>query len=250
MLVKHVMYSGSLGYLILMLGIFIALSGLGVLFQYKNRNAIYMFLTFALLPLTIGILTSLMAMRDISANLAIDPSFYTGMEENVHGMKSSPIILGLIMSFPGILFGGIGFLRNKRYSRNHSKVETFNINFPLFFKRLLAFLIDYVIIALLFGFIQPFILGSLPNRGILFIEIVLYFTIFEMSPIQATPGKSVFKLIVSDTGNNRLGLVKACSRSAMKWLSFFTVVGAILPLFSERNQALHDLMSKTIVSAK
>lgn len=105
----------------------------------------------------------------------------------------------------------------------------------------------------------------------------LYFALSEQSTRQATLGKRVFHLIVTDIGGNRIGFRRAMLRTVIKLLpweishltvnlptsamydpepkfrSGFFVVFVLLVLYpalillTRRHQSLHDLITKTIV---
>ena len=105
----------------------------------------------------------------------------------------------------------------------------------------------------------------------------LYFAWSEQSRRQATIGKRVLRLIVTDIGGNRIGFGRAMVRTVIKLLPWeishltvnlptsimyepnprfrfgFVVVFALLVLYpalillTRRRQSLHDLIAKTIV---
>jgi len=76
----------------------------------------------------------------------------------------------------------------------------------------------------------------------------LYFAIFESSPRQATPGKMMLGLFVTDIHGRRISFLKALGRTLGKVLSkAFCYLGYILALFTDRSQALHDLLANTLV---
>jgi uncharacterized RDD family membrane protein YckC len=72
----------------------------------------------------------------------------------------------------------------------------------------------------------------------------LYYTIAESSQYQATPGKRLVGLrVVSDAGT-RISFGRANGRYWAKALSRLTLgIGYLVCAFTERKQALHDLMS-------
>lgn len=77
---------------------------------------------------------------------------------------------------------------------------------------------------------------------------LLYFALFESSARQATPGKMVMGIFVTDLAGNRISFPKALGRTLAKLLSkVICYVGYIVALFSARNQALHDLLANTLV---
>lgn len=79
----------------------------------------------------------------------------------------------------------------------------------------------------------------------------LYFALFEASETQATPGKMLCKLKVTDINGDRLSFARATGRAFSKYVSAFTcMVGYIMAAFTERKQALHDIIASTLVVRK
>jgi uncharacterized RDD family membrane protein YckC len=76
----------------------------------------------------------------------------------------------------------------------------------------------------------------------------LYFAVMESSPWQATLGKKLFGLHVTDLSGQCLTLGHATGRTLAKYLSVMTAgVGYLLCGVTERKQALHDLVAKCLV---
>lgn len=76
----------------------------------------------------------------------------------------------------------------------------------------------------------------------------LYFTVFEASSKQATPGKMLVGLKVTDSHGDRLSFARANGRYWGKILSFIILfIGFIMAGFTEKKQALHDLIASTLV---
>lgn len=76
----------------------------------------------------------------------------------------------------------------------------------------------------------------------------LYFAIFESSAKQATLGKMAVGVVVTDLNGNRLTFGKATARYFAKYLSVMTLlIGYIMAAFTEKKQALHDLVAGTLV---
>jgi uncharacterized RDD family membrane protein YckC len=80
-----------------------------------------------------------------------------------------------------------------------------------------------------------------------FIITWIYFTIFESSRWQGTPGKKILGLRVIDLNGYKIGLRKANIRYWSKAISFILLVGYIMAAFTEKKQALHDMIAGTIV---
>ena len=76
----------------------------------------------------------------------------------------------------------------------------------------------------------------------------LYFTLFEASVWQATPGKRVLKLYVADLNGKRVTFARAAVRNLARLISNLTfLVGYLVAGFTERKQALHDILSSCLV---
>lgn len=164
-------------------------------------------------------------------------------------------------------------------------------------RRVGAYIIDYGLVAAAFVILQSFVF--LPLRTWMFgsdewmkaggfpLEIYtlstislpawLYFAWSERSTWQATIGKKVLGLVVTDIGGDRIGFGRAMLRTVIKLLPWelahltvnlptsmlfepepefrygFLVVFALLVLYpalvllTRRHQSLHDLIAKTVV---
>jgi uncharacterized RDD family membrane protein YckC len=76
----------------------------------------------------------------------------------------------------------------------------------------------------------------------------LYFTFFEGSTLQATPGKLALGIRVTDTDGNRISYARAFGRTLGKIVSgMICLIGFIMIAFTERKQGLHDLIAGTLV---
>jgi uncharacterized RDD family membrane protein YckC len=76
----------------------------------------------------------------------------------------------------------------------------------------------------------------------------LYFTISECSGRQATLGKMALGIIVTDMEGKRISFARANGRFWSKIISgLFFNIGYIIAGFTERKQALHDLIAATLV---
>jgi uncharacterized RDD family membrane protein YckC len=76
----------------------------------------------------------------------------------------------------------------------------------------------------------------------------LYFSAMESSRYQATLGKLVFAVVVTDLDGNRISFGRATARYWSSYLSLLTAgVGFLLAAFTERQQALHDMLGGTMV---
>ncbi|MFZ3266011.1 MAG: RDD family protein [Terriglobales bacterium] len=143
-----------------------------------------------------------------------------------------------------------------------------------FWIRVVAFIIDAILVRIvLFPFKAMFGLGglaaggfgmngfhrgmSLPylifGGGILAVLTIsaawLYEALMESSSYQATLGKMIFGMKVTDLYGNRISFARATGRHFAKILSFMILcIGFIMVGFTERKQGLHDLIAGTLVT--
>jgi uncharacterized RDD family membrane protein YckC len=76
----------------------------------------------------------------------------------------------------------------------------------------------------------------------------LYFSILESSAWQATLGKKALGLKVTDLAGNRISFGRATGRFFSKIISTLIImIGYIMAGFTEKKQALHDMIAGTLV---
>lgn len=76
----------------------------------------------------------------------------------------------------------------------------------------------------------------------------LYFALLESSASQATFGKALLGLGVTDINGNRISFGRASLRTAAKVLSALPLgLGFVPAASSKRRQALHDVVARTLV---
>ena len=76
----------------------------------------------------------------------------------------------------------------------------------------------------------------------------LYEALMESSSYQATLGKMIFGMKVTDLYGNRISFGRATGRHFAKWLSGMILgIGYIMVGFTERKQGLHDILAGTLV---
>lgn len=137
-----------------------------------------------------------------------------------------------------------------------------------FWLRAVAYALDSLLLGLVVGFVilmplvdrgaiapdNPWVLFTGVSRQIIAIQLLvtmaswLYFALFESSIWQATPGKRVLRLAVTDLEGRRISFARASGRYFGKILSgslFF--VGFLIAGFTPRKQALHDLLANCLV---
>ena len=137
-----------------------------------------------------------------------------------------------------------------------------------FWLRFAAYLIDSIILGLVFvplGFTLGIVMAASADSGdeattaliqvvnmvINVVSIVvtwLYSSLLESSSWQGTVGKKVVGLRVTDLNGSRISFGNATGRHFAKMLSgIICLVGFIMAAFTERKQALHDILAGTLV---
>jgi uncharacterized RDD family membrane protein YckC len=77
---------------------------------------------------------------------------------------------------------------------------------------------------------------------------LLYNALLISSKYQATLGKMTLGLKVTDLNGQRITLGRALGREMSKWLSaMILLIGYIMAAFTEKKQALHDMIASTLV---
>jgi uncharacterized RDD family membrane protein YckC len=146
-------------------------------------------------------------------------------------------------------------------------VPQVSVRYAGFWLRAVAFLIDMSILSLIFVLIASVYPDKLmvfpdvnappvlalptfkwPGIVLLFLMMGFYYALFEASAWQATPGKRIMRLYVTDLTGRPLTLWHATLRYFARKLSDFTLlVGYILAGFTAKKQALHDLLAGCLV---
>jgi uncharacterized RDD family membrane protein YckC len=78
----------------------------------------------------------------------------------------------------------------------------------------------------------------------------VYYTLFESSIWQATPGKRILRLSVTDLNGQRLTIGRAFLRNIARQISGFLFIGYVMAGLTEKKQALHDLIAGCLVVRK
>ena len=118
-----------------------------------------------------------------------------------------------------------------------------------FWVRLVAAVVDSFLLQLVI--VSPFVVAGVDSAnayndavsaGIVFIAVCLfcwlYFTLFESGGWQATPGKRLLGLRVTDLSGERISFGRASGRyfsKILSWLIFY--IGFIMAGFTEKNKA-------------
>lgn len=132
------------------------------------------------------------------------------------------------------------------------------VEYAGFWLRFCAFVLDQVLLFVVnffIGFVIGFALASASKgAGVILIQVIgivvswLYYASMESSTKQATLGKMALGIVVTDLNGERIGFGKATGRYFGKIVSgLILCIGYIMAGFTERKQALHDMMAGTLV---
>lgn len=89
---------------------------------------------------------------------------------------------------------------------------------------------------------------GLLSQVIWFVFFWLYFALFESSSKQATWGKQICGLRVTDECGQRISFARASGRTFGKILSYMIIyIGFMMAGWTKRKQALHDIIAGTLV---
>ena len=137
-----------------------------------------------------------------------------------------------------------------------------------FWLRVVAVVIDSILVAIVVLPVSLMLAGviglaghgvSMPGIGIHLVSVVvrvalgmvakwIYEASMESSSRQATVGKMTMGLKVTDLAGRRISFARASGRYFAKYLSSMTLlIGYIMAGFTERKQALHDMIAGTLV---
>jgi uncharacterized RDD family membrane protein YckC len=83
--------------------------------------------------------------------------------------------------------------------------------------------------------------------AIWFVIWCLYHAWTTSSVLQASLGMRAVGIHVADSAGRRLSFARAAGRHLAKSVSYATVAGVLIQPFTRRKQALHDLMSGSVV---
>ena len=142
-------------------------------------------------------------------------------------------------------------------------------------QRILAFILDGMILLIVLGVIEAIGLPVFDDIGInevvvdgateaqrqieysipgIVVTLALfwgYFVGFEVSKYEATPGKIAMALRVTDMEGRRVGVIRATVRHFAKFLTIATLsIGFFIAIFTRKRQTLHDLIAGCVVISK
>jgi uncharacterized RDD family membrane protein YckC len=133
-----------------------------------------------------------------------------------------------------------------------------------FWKRLAAYLIDSIIVGMVVSIIAsifgiPLVSTTpqppTPEEIALMVFAILitwlYFALMESSKKQGTLGKMALGIIVTDEDGHRASFARATARYFAKIISgLILMIGYLMAGWTQKKQALHDMLANTLVINK
>jgi uncharacterized RDD family membrane protein YckC len=120
------------------------------------------------------------------------------------------------------------------------------ISYAGFWVRVVALIIDLIIISVASGLVAAVTLGA----GIVlsFFAPWLYEAFMLSSEWQATVGKRAMSMVVTGADGGRITFARATGRHFAKYLSACILgIGFLMVAFTSKKQGLHDLIAETFV---
>jgi uncharacterized RDD family membrane protein YckC len=119
-------------------------------------------------------------------------------------------------------------------------------SYAAFWERFVAVVIDAVILGVATGTVFTATFGA--GMAIGFFAPWLYEAFMTSSEWQATVGKRVMSIVVTDLNGNRMSFARATGRHFAKYISVFLLgIGFVIAAFTAKKQALHDMIAETLV---
>ncbi|MCX7570736.1 RDD family protein [Tumebacillus sp. DT12] len=117
-----------------------------------------------------------------------------------------------------------------------------------FWLRFGAVIIDWILMGLVNGVLRGMTGDEFLYSVLTLLTGWLYYALMESSAHQATLGKKVIGIRVTDLDGNRIGFGRATGRHFGKIISaILLLIGYIMAAFTEKKQALHDILAGTLV---
>lgn len=164
---------------------------------------------------------------------------YAGFWKRFFAYFIDSIILNLvigIISIPIFVIFGAAFIQE--LEQNNYNLNTVSYMQPETVEEQIVLLSAFIVIFLIITVVSLIISW-------------LYFALMESSSKKATLGKLALNLIVTDINGARLTFGRATGRFFGKILSSLILnIGFIMAAFTEKKQALHDILANTLVLEK
>jgi uncharacterized RDD family membrane protein YckC len=100
---------------------------------------------------------------------------------------------------------------------------------------------------------EAYATAMLPITYVLMVIGFVYYTLFEASKWQATPGKMAVGIRVTDTDGQRISIARSAGRNAVRLTNVLRfpvplpLICYVVAAFTERKQGVHDLLARTYV---
>lgn len=138
---------------------------------------------------------------------------------------------------------GVSATRQESYATQSAEYAGFWRRFVALFIDGLVLIIPQLILRGIFGSEDS--VGFILSYGLF---LWLYFALMESSSAQATLGKMALGIVVVGKSGNRVSFGRATGRWLAKSVSFLLLLaGYIMAAFTEKKQALHDMMAGCLV---
>jgi uncharacterized RDD family membrane protein YckC len=139
------------------------------------------------------------------------------------------------------------------------------MDYAPFWKRVVSYFIDGALLGIVSGIgsvvvgiimaVDPTgvlaVLALFGYYGLMFIVSISYYAVMDSSPLQGTVGKLVLGMKVTDLEGRRIGLLTSVVRTLIKLFSgVFLLLPWLAAAFTEKKQAVHDMVAKTVVINK
>lgn len=103
------------------------------------------------------------------------------------------------------------------------------------------------------GALETYASAVLPITYVLMVVGFVYYTVFESSKWQATPGKMAVGIRVTGTDGQRISIARSAGRNAVRLTNVLRfpvplpLICYVVAAFTERKQGVHDLLARTYV---
>ena len=135
-----------------------------------------------------------------------------------------------------------------------------------YWRRFTAFVIDAILFSVVQTVISVAVIGgvmtTMPGEEAAVVAVIainlamftvmwLYFALMESSSLQGTLGKMMVGVVVTDVNGDRISFGRASGRYFAKGVSaVILMIGYVMAAFTERKQALHDIIAGCLVIRK
>ena len=193
----------------------------------------------------------------LASSLSTTPSNWANLlsQNIVRQSKLWPILIGLTVMGASVAAVVVGHLLQRAGEPAGEYVLPPLANQPGgFWRRLTALILDFAVCGIAVYLVVNILKHlAATAESIVFvvslavISLWLYFAGLECSAIQATLGKRVLGIFVTDERGQRVSFARASGRHFGKILSSPLALGFLTAGFTERRQAVHDLISRCVV---